>query len=116
MAMTPPLPPLLHRDPTTPAEWQQAVDWSELFLRLDSARQYGLITGGPVVQVDRCVDLLARGKAQGIEPIAANVEAYLRIIGGSADCLCRTPSCGHPASAHTGPGGACAICGRECWS
>lgn len=32
------------------------------------------------------------------------------------DCTCRTSGCGHPASEHVGPGGACRICQRACWS
>lgn len=34
----------------------------------------------------------------------------------SGECLCRTPLCGHPASQHTGPLGACTVCKKECWS
>ena len=37
-------------------------------LALDSARQYGLVTGGPVIDVDRCWELLARGRAKGFVP------------------------------------------------
>ena len=31
------------KDPTTPAEWQEAVDAAETMLELDSCRMYGLI-------------------------------------------------------------------------
>jgi len=56
------------RDPQTSAEWQQAVDAAYACLALDSARHYGLVTGGPSVDVERCEDILARGKSRGIEP------------------------------------------------
>ena len=55
-------------DPKTDAEWQEAVDLAEFYLRLDSARQYGLITGGPEVNVARCEALLATGKERGFRP------------------------------------------------
>jgi hypothetical protein len=56
------------RDPETPAEWQEAVDAAEFFLRLDSGRQYGVLTGGPKVNCDRAVRILERGKARGYFP------------------------------------------------
>lgn len=33
----------------------------------------------------------------------------------TAECVCRTSSCGHVASAHLGPGGECVICKKDCW-
>jgi len=54
--------------PRTPEQWQFAVDGAYACLLLDSARQYGLVTGGPHVKVDRCVELLARGAAKGFVP------------------------------------------------
>jgi hypothetical protein len=67
------------RDPLSADEWQQAVDLAEMHLRLDSARQYGLITGGAVVNVDRCLELLAAGRARGIAPTAAGVDRALQL-------------------------------------
>lgn len=34
----------------------------------------------------------------------------------TADCICRTSGCGHLATQHVGPNGACIICKQECWS
>lgn len=56
------------KDPTTPAEWQEAVDLAEVLLLIDSARKYGLITGGPGVDADRCDRLLAEGRRRGVRP------------------------------------------------
>lgn len=56
------------QDPASDAEWQEAVDAAEFLLQLDSARQYGLLTGGPEIDFDRCVDLVRRGAARGIFP------------------------------------------------
>jgi hypothetical protein len=35
---------------------------------IDACRQYGLLTGGPKVNSDRCIEILDRAKAKGIEP------------------------------------------------
>jgi hypothetical protein len=55
------------RDPQTRAEWQAAVDAAAFWLLIDDARLYGLVTG-PVVDRERCFDLIARGRAFGVEP------------------------------------------------
>jgi hypothetical protein len=31
------------------------------------------------------------------------------------ECECRDPACRHPAHFHTGDGGACLVCDRNCW-
>jgi len=56
------------QDPKTPEEWQEAADAAHFLLLVDSARQYGLITGGPEANVDRCISILEQAKAQGITP------------------------------------------------
>ena len=66
------------KDPESGAEWQLVVDLAESYLRVDSARQYGLISGGPGVNVARCQDLLQRGKALGWVPRTGAVRARLR--------------------------------------
>jgi hypothetical protein len=55
-------------DPQTPDEWQEVADAADFLLLLDAARQYGLIAGGPVANVDRCVALLERAAARGVFP------------------------------------------------
>lgn len=70
-------------DPQTPAEWQEAVNLAAAWLRLDSARRYGLITGGQEVDVPRCRELLARGMADGWVPRENDVNAAIdRIVRG----------------------------------
>jgi hypothetical protein len=56
------------RDPKSADEWELAVNAAEYFLSIDAARQYGLITGGPVVNTDRAVELLERGRKLGYQP------------------------------------------------
>jgi hypothetical protein len=56
------------RDPVTTEEWQEAADAAEFYLVLESARAYGLVVGGPVVECVRCEDLLRRAESRGIKP------------------------------------------------
>jgi len=64
--------------PVTPDEWQTAVDAAKALLVLDSARLYGLVTGGPGVNVKRCEEILYAGQQQGIQPRKDCVE---RLVG-----------------------------------
>jgi hypothetical protein len=54
--------------PETDHEWQHLVDACEGALALDAARKYGLVWGGPKVNVDRCLELLLAGAARGYHP------------------------------------------------
>jgi len=56
------------KDPTNPQEWQFAVDAAQFHLLLESARQYGLVGGGPEIDVARCNELLDRGRELGYIP------------------------------------------------
>lgn len=62
------------RDPETPEEWQTAVDTAHGLLAVHSARAYGLIAGGPIVDVDRCAEIIRRGADQGITPSVDAIE------------------------------------------
>jgi hypothetical protein len=55
-------------DPSTREEWQEAVNAADFLLRLESARLYGLIEGGPVPDIERCEDIIQRGKVLGVVP------------------------------------------------
>ena len=66
------------KEPKTDAEWQAAVDAAHGALALDSARKYGLVTGGPMVDVDRCEDILRRGERRGWVPSANAVETFIQ--------------------------------------
>jgi hypothetical protein len=55
-------------DPTTPAEWQEAADAAYFMLAVESARLYGLIEGGPEVNVERCDEILKEAAMRGITP------------------------------------------------
>lgn len=65
------------KQPRTRDQWQEAVDLAEVYLVIDSARKYGLVRGGPAVDVDRCEQLLACGRARGITPAADCIERII---------------------------------------
>lgn len=54
--------------PQTEQEWQEAVDLADGLLAVVSARAYGLVAGGPEVDVDRCYSILRRGAELGFSP------------------------------------------------
>lgn len=58
-------------NPRTPIQWQEAVNLAYFLMLLHSARSYGLVTGGPDVQVDRCQQLLEEGRLLGYVPTAS---------------------------------------------
>lgn len=64
------------REPRTPEEWQTAVDLAEFLLELQSARHYGLVTGGPSADEDRCIKILETGRHLGYRPAPDAIERY----------------------------------------
>lgn len=63
-------------NPTTPEEWQNAVDAAEAFSVLHSAKLYGLVTGGPEVDIERRDEILEQAKQLGISPRPDAVERF----------------------------------------
>jgi hypothetical protein len=68
--------------PATPDEWQNAVDAAHAMLALESARLFGLVQGGPTVNVEHCTKLLALGRQRGIEPKPDATEQLVRELSG----------------------------------
>ena len=66
------------RDPATAEEWQEAVDAAHGMLLLDSARRYGLVSGGPKIDAGRCEEILRRGAERGMTPAPDAVERLIR--------------------------------------
>jgi hypothetical protein len=71
------------RNPATLEEWQAAADAAHAALALDSARLYGFVEGGPVVNVARCEELLAEASRRGISPSRDAVEQFVRELTGT---------------------------------
>jgi hypothetical protein len=65
---------LAMKEPETTQDWQEAVDAAEGALALDSARKYGLVKGGPEVNVSRCEAILERGKKRRVVPAPDAIE------------------------------------------
>lgn len=73
------------RNPTTSGEWQQAVNLASALLLIDSAKQYGLVHGGPEIDVPRCEELLQRGRELQVLPVKAGVDAAILGFSGSGE-------------------------------
>lgn len=71
--------------PKTPKQWQDAVDIAEWGSHLESARAHGLITGGIVINVSRCEQLLEGGRQRGIRPSRHCVERLTQQYMASTD-------------------------------
>lgn len=79
-------------DPRTPEEWQNAVDAADALLKLDAARMYGLVRGGPEVDADRCWDLVHRAREEhGIEPSEDAIERFVAELVGEPRKPARLP-------------------------
>ena len=64
------------RWPQNDDEWTEALRAAVFCLGIHSARCYGLITGGPAVDVDRCDAVIAEGHFRGhLVPSLAEVLA-----------------------------------------
>lgn len=66
-------------NPRTDREWQDAVDAAKAAIAFDAASHYGLVEGGPEVNVPRCREIMKLGKKRGIEPSADCIE---RLVAG----------------------------------
>lgn len=64
-------------EPETREDWQEAVDAAKASLAVHAARLYGLITGGPRVNVERCLETLARGAELGVVPSETAIERFV---------------------------------------
>lgn len=68
------------RDPKTPEEWQEAVNLATGLRALADCKMYGLLEGGPGVDVARCDDIVERGLALGVVPSAPAAELAIEIV------------------------------------
>ena len=61
------------REPENRSELQEAVDQAGFQLLVDSAVKYGLIEYSDEVNVERCEEMLQRGKDQGLRPARSEI-------------------------------------------
>ena len=65
------------QQPQTRNEWQHAANLAHALLLIDASEAYGLTTGGPDINTDRCDDILHRAEALGITPTDELIEPLL---------------------------------------
>ncbi len=66
------------RNPSTVDEWKDAVNLAEGAKLFYCAKAYGLITGGPEVNVERCAQILQQGAKKGIFPRSDAGDVFLK--------------------------------------
>jgi hypothetical protein len=86
------------QDPQNNAEWQEAVGLASALLHLDSARQYGLVTGGPEINVERCTRIVAAGALRGVTPLPDHVERFVAAHNASGSSTADTKAAKKRAS------------------
>lgn len=67
-------------DPKTPAEWQEAVDAAAACRAIADCKMYGLLEGGPEINVARCDEILGRGRRRGVHPSSSVRELALEMV------------------------------------
>lgn len=72
------------RDPKTKEEWQEAVDAASACRAIADCKAYGLLDGGPVINAERCDEILTRGAALGVMPTAPAKELAVELIASLA--------------------------------
>jgi hypothetical protein len=68
------------RQPQTPTQWQEAVDAAHAAISLDACRQYGLVTGGPEINMERCEQIIEQGRARGFVPTEDAIPNFVDAI------------------------------------
>lgn len=66
-------------EPSTEAEWQEAVDAAYTAVLIDAAVRLGLLEAGPRIDLRRCQQFIRRGRGRGFSPRRT---AVVRIIAG----------------------------------
>lgn len=54
--------------PVTDEQWQDAVDAAYFIQQIEMARLFGLVTGGPEINLESCAEILEDGRKLGILP------------------------------------------------
>lgn len=56
------------KEPQNLQEWQEAVDAAEFLIGIDSARKFGLIETTANIDINRCEEIIRKGKQVGVTP------------------------------------------------
>lgn len=79
------------KNPVTHYEWQLAIDMAHGALSLDSARLYGLVNGGPQVNVERCQEIMIKGRELGYAPSRDSIAKFVAACQSGYGCGERQP-------------------------
>jgi hypothetical protein len=75
------------RNPKTHAEWQDAVDAAAACRAIADCIMYGILAGGPKIDVARCDHILKNGLARGVRPSKPTVDLAVEYIQAfNAEC------------------------------
>jgi hypothetical protein len=95
------------RHPQTVAEWQEAVDAAAACRMIADCKMYGLIEGGPGIDVARCDEILERGKQKGVRASRPDADLALELIAViNSNAQAQTPTGPTPDTAKGGKEGA----------
>jgi hypothetical protein len=81
--------------PTTPAEWQNAVDTAAVVRLIAKCRQCGFIKNGPIINMDLCDRVIEEGRRREVKPSAdpaSRVVDFLRTLKALHDPGAASPS------------------------
>jgi hypothetical protein len=71
---------MARRNPQTPEEWRQAVDSAAACRAIADCKMYGLIEGGPEINLERCYQILERGRKLGIVPSRSIMDLGIEMV------------------------------------
>ena len=73
------------KDPQTDAEWQEAVDGADAWLKIDLAIKDGLVKYCGKINAERCREILEQGQKKHIQPRPQALDELLRTLKTSVD-------------------------------
>lgn len=66
--------------PQTREQWQKAVDAATGLKVIADCKLYGLLKGGPYINVDRCAEIVRRGEVLNVHPSKPKTELAIELI------------------------------------
>jgi hypothetical protein len=68
------------KEPKTRAEWQEAVDAAAAARVVADCMMYGLLVGGPTINVERCDQIIERGQAREVYPSGPVADLAVELV------------------------------------
>ncbi len=73
-----------HKDPETPKAWQDSVDYANGALMFEKFRMCGMFESDLNIPIDRCIEILERGKELGYSPSNQSIEVFCKVVLGKS--------------------------------